>query len=92
VRHPGPLTAVGLLNANLGVTLGLGVLVAIPTIVVAGPLFGKLAGRWVVVPALHTFDTDRFADGAELCRERTNREGPEDWRFLGAFGVFSWRD
>ena len=43
--HPGPLTAIGLLNADLGVTLALGVAVAIPTIIVAGPLFGKLAGR-----------------------------------------------
>ena len=60
--HPGPLTAVGLLNADLGLTLGLGVLVAIPTIVVAGPLFGKLAGRWVAVEAPDTFDADRFAD------------------------------
>ncbi|OBF11770.1 gluconate:H+ symporter [Mycobacterium sp. ACS4331] len=66
--HPGPLTAVGLLNADLGVTLALGVLVAIPTIVVAGPLFGKLAGRWVVVEAPDTFDADRFADGENLRR------------------------
>jgi GntP family gluconate:H+ symporter len=61
--HPGPLTAIGLLNADLGVTLALGVAVAIPTIVLAGPLFGKLAGRWVVVDAPDTFDADRFADG-----------------------------
>jgi GntP family gluconate:H+ symporter len=66
--HPGPLTAVGLLNADLGVTLALGVLVAVPTIVVAGPLFGKLAGRWVVVEAPDTFDADRFADDAGLKR------------------------
>jgi GntP family gluconate:H+ symporter len=60
--HPGPLTAIGLLHADLGVTLALGVAVAIPTIVLAGPLFGKLAGRWVVVDAPDTFDPDRFAD------------------------------
>ena len=67
--HPGPLTAVGLLNADLGLTLALGVLVAIPTIIVAGPLFGKLAGRWVVVGAPDTFDADdRFADGADRRR------------------------
>ncbi len=62
--HPGPLTAVGLLNADLGITLALGIVVAIPTIVVAGPLFGKLAGRWVVVDAPDTFEADRFADDA----------------------------
>lgn len=54
--HPGPLTAIGLLNADLGITLALGVLVAIPTLVLAGPLFGTLAGRWVVLQA-----PDRFA-------------------------------
>ncbi|MDT5264017.1 MAG: gluconate:H+ symporter, GntP family [Mycobacterium sp.] len=60
--HPGPLTAIGLLHADLGLTLALGVAVAIPTIVLAGPLFGKLAGRWVVVDAPDTFDADRFVD------------------------------
>lgn len=54
--HPGPLAAIGALQADLGTTLALGVLVAIPVIVVSGPLFGKLAGRWVVVDAPHTFD------------------------------------
>ena len=66
--HPGPLTAIGLLNADLGVTLALGVVVAIPTIIVAGPLFGKLAGRWVVVEAPDTFDADKFAEGTERRR------------------------
>jgi gluconate:H+ symporter, GntP family len=61
--HPGPLTAIGLLNADLGLTLALGVAVAVPTVVVAGPLFGKLAGRWVVVDAPDTFAPDDFARG-----------------------------
>lgn len=60
--HPGPLTAIGYLNADLGVTLALGVAVAIPTIIVGGPLFGKLAGKWVVVGAPDTFDADRPED------------------------------
>ncbi len=61
--HPGPLTAIGYLNADLGVTLGLGVLVAIPTVIVSGPLFAVVAGRWVDVPAPHTFDATR--EGAD---------------------------
>ncbi|MCV7424479.1 gluconate transporter [Mycobacterium yunnanensis] len=61
--HPGPLTAVGLLDADLGITLALGVAVAIPTIILAGPLFGRLAGKWVVVDAPDTFDADRFTEG-----------------------------
>src|ERR1700754_2712414 len=54
--HPGPVTAIGLLHANLGVTLGLGIVVAIPTVIVAGPLYGAVAGRWVPVDAPDTFD------------------------------------
>ncbi|MFE6507619.1 gluconate:H+ symporter [Nocardioides sp. NPDC057767] len=54
--HPGPLAAIGALQADLGTTLALGVLVSIPVIIVSGPLFGRLAGRWVVVEAPHTFD------------------------------------
>ncbi|WP_099025135.1 GntP family permease [Mycolicibacterium palauense] len=60
--HPGPLAAIALMNADLGITLALGVLVAVPTIVVAGPLFGRLAGKWVVVGAPDTFDADRPGD------------------------------
>ncbi|MET8112528.1 gluconate:H+ symporter [Streptomyces prasinus] len=49
--HPGPLVAIDALDANLGVTLALGVLIAIPTVIIAGPLFSKYAARWVDVPA-----------------------------------------
>jgi GntP family gluconate:H+ symporter len=45
--HPGPLVAVSTVNADLGVTLALGLLVAIPTVIIAGPLFGRVAARWV---------------------------------------------
>ncbi|WP_208430760.1 MULTISPECIES: gluconate:H+ symporter [Aeromicrobium] len=54
--HPGPLAAIDLVDANLGLTLGLGVLVAIPTIIVAGPVFARFADRWVPVPAGDLFD------------------------------------
>ena len=43
--HPGPLIAIGNLHAQLGITLALGVLVAIPTVVISGPLFGIVAAR-----------------------------------------------
>ncbi|MFG1641851.1 gluconate:H+ symporter [Amycolatopsis sp. NPDC049252] len=45
--HPGPLAAAGALNANVGITLAFGLLVGIPTLMIAGPLFGKLAARLV---------------------------------------------
>ena len=40
--HPGPVTAITALHADLGLTLILGLIVAIPTVVIAGPLFGSL--------------------------------------------------
>ncbi|GGX15890.1 gluconate:H+ symporter [Streptomyces noursei] len=45
--HPGPLAAIDAVKANLGVTLALGVVIAIPTAIIAGPLFSRYAARWV---------------------------------------------
>ena len=49
--HPGPLAAIGILHANVGITLAFGLIVAIPTVIVAGPLFGRLAARMVPIGA-----------------------------------------
>ena len=45
--HPGPLLAIDALGADLGLTLGLGLLVAVPTVIVAGPLLAIPLTRWV---------------------------------------------
>ncbi|MFJ5831258.1 gluconate:H+ symporter [Streptomyces sp. NPDC093089] len=45
--HPGPLVAIDAVGANLGVTLALGLVVAVPTVIIAGPVFSKYAARWV---------------------------------------------
>jgi len=47
--HPGPLIAIGALGANLGLTIGYGLLVAVPTAILAGPLFAKFATRGVML-------------------------------------------
>jgi GntP family gluconate:H+ symporter len=49
--HPGPLIAIDALNANLGTTLAFGLVVAIPTVVICGPLLAVLITRWVPVEA-----------------------------------------
>ncbi|SCG40301.1 GntP family permease [Micromonospora inositola] len=49
--HPGPLVAIDALGANLGQTLALGLLVAIPTVIVAGPVFGNFIARYVPATA-----------------------------------------
>ncbi|MFD8640477.1 gluconate:H+ symporter [Streptomyces zaomyceticus] len=45
--HPGPLVAIDAVGANLGVTLALGLVVAVPTVIIAGPVFSRYAARWV---------------------------------------------
>ncbi|MBM0234240.1 gluconate transporter [Micromonospora sp. STR1_7] len=49
--HPGPLVAISSLNADLGLTLGLGLLVAIPTVIISGPVFGTIIARYVPATA-----------------------------------------
>jgi GntP family gluconate:H+ symporter len=71
--HPGPLVAVTTLGANLGLTLAIGVLIAIPTVIVAGPLFSKLAARWVTLPVPEMFVTpeDQGVDVTTIKRPST---------------------
>ena len=49
--HPGPLIAIDAVHAQLGTTLALGLLVAVPTVIVCGPLLAILVARWVPVDA-----------------------------------------
>ena len=49
--HPGPLAAIGALNADLGLTLLFGLIIAIPTVIIAGPVFGNFISRYVVAHA-----------------------------------------
>jgi GntP family gluconate:H+ symporter len=49
--HPGPLAAIAILHADVGLTLAIGLLIAIPTVAVGGPLFGTLAARMVPIGA-----------------------------------------
>ncbi|MEV0321814.1 gluconate:H+ symporter [Streptomyces sp. NPDC050658] len=63
--HPGPLVAIDAVGANLGITLALGVLVAIPTVIIAGPVFSKYAARWVDVPVPDRMIPERTSDNLD---------------------------
>jgi GntP family gluconate:H+ symporter len=45
--HPGPLVAINALHADLGTTLLFGVIVAIPTAIIGGPLYGTWISKRV---------------------------------------------
>jgi len=49
--HPGPVTAIQLLHAPLGLTLVFGLIVAVPTLIVSGPLLALVIDRIVPVRA-----------------------------------------
>ncbi len=50
--HPGPLVAIAALKADLGLTLLLGIICAIPAVILAGPVFGQFIDRRIDLPHL----------------------------------------
>ncbi|MGN6621779.1 MAG: GntT/GntP/DsdX family permease [Sphingomonas sp.] len=54
--HPGPLIAVNALGANLGRTIVYGLIVAIPTAVIAGPVLSRFIARGITLapPVIET--------------------------------------
>lgn len=63
--HPGPLLAVDALHANLARTIGYGLLVGIPTAIIAGPLLARFTARGVRIapPVLAAVRLDVPAPG-----------------------------
>jgi GntP family gluconate:H+ symporter len=85
--HPGPVTAIDLLHADLGRTLILGLVVAIPTLIVSGPLLAQFLDRLVPVHATRerlmaltgaTVDTaaDETGGVGETAEESSEAAGP----------------
>ena len=62
--HPGPLIAINAVKADLGLTLGLGLLVAVPTVIISGPVAARFMARWVPIEAAEPLGTsDQEHDG-----------------------------
>ncbi len=76
--HPGPLVAISTVGANLGTTLAFGIVLAIPVIVLAGPVFARFAARWVDIPAPDMFGSRGSAGGHDdpASAGREARRGP----------------
>jgi GntP family gluconate:H+ symporter len=65
--HPGPLVAIASLHADLGLTLLFGLICAVPTVIIAGPVFGNFIAKRVdvPVPTLLARDEKQESDDAE---------------------------
>jgi GntP family gluconate:H+ symporter len=62
--HPGPLVAISSLNADLGLTLLFGIICAIPTVIVAGPIFGNFIAKRVPLPVPALLGPPSVADAS----------------------------
>lgn len=62
--HPGPIVAIGMLNADVGLTVAYSIAVGVPTALVAGPWLGAWLARRVPVTASGGL-ADQFAAAGE---------------------------
>ncbi|MFJ8824191.1 GntP family permease [Streptomyces sp. NPDC102467] len=73
--HPGPLVAVEGLHANLGMSIAVGLVCAIPTIIIAGPVYGRwIAPRLDVRPDPELIA--KFTGNGDAAQEPGAREEP----------------
>jgi GntP family gluconate:H+ symporter len=76
--HPGPLVAIASLNADLGLTLIFGLICAIPTVIIAGPVFGNFISKRVHVPVPALLGATREEAGRPVRIGGGNAPGEED--------------
>jgi GntP family gluconate:H+ symporter len=69
--HPGPVTAINLLHADLGRTLIFGLIVAIPTLIISGPLLAQFLDRIVLVHATREHAARLLGDASDLLDDHT---------------------
>jgi len=60
--HPGPTAIATIFGASMGMTLLYGLLITIPTVIVAGPLFAKLLTRFEKSPPEGLFNPHVFTE------------------------------
>lgn len=63
--HPGPVVLVNAFNANMGTVLIYGIIIAIPTVIIAGPLLGRLLQK-IKTAASPLFATEEISSTKKL--------------------------
>ncbi|MGI1806624.1 GntP family permease [Exiguobacterium sp. TDN 0502] len=69
--HPGPTVIAGEYNANIGEVLLYGFIVAVPTVIIAGPVFTKIAKRLVPESFTRTGNIASLGEQKEFDLEET---------------------
>lgn len=60
--HPGPTAIAAIYNANLGTTLLYGIIITIPTVIVAGPIFSRFLTKYEKTPPEGLFNPHLFTE------------------------------
>ncbi|ACS84040.1 gluconate:H+ symporter [Musicola paradisiaca] len=60
--HPGPTAIATIFNANLGVTLLYGMIITIPTVIIAGPVFSRCLKKYEKEPPKGLFNPKIFTE------------------------------
>jgi len=63
--HPAAMMAAMIYKADVGRTIFYGLIVGVPTALIAGPLFAKLAARWVTIPQENPMAEEFREEGLE---------------------------
>ncbi|HEY2858832.1 MAG TPA: gluconate:H+ symporter [Terracidiphilus sp.] len=69
--HPAALMAAMIYKADVGKTILFGLIVGVPTALIAGPLFARLAARWVTMPEDNPMAADFAGHDADGTAERS---------------------
>jgi GntP family gluconate:H+ symporter len=80
--HPAAMLAVQAYHADIGKTIAYGLMVGVPTAIVAGPLFALLISRYVTLPKENPLAAQFLVDG-----DAPAKAGAASKRELPGFGV-----
>ncbi|MEU8663654.1 GntP family permease [Actinoplanes philippinensis] len=84
--HPGPLVAIDSLQADLGLTLMLGLICAIPTVIVAGPVFGNFIAKRIPLPVPALLAASSDAPSSTASTSTASSSGAADRPATGPVG------
>lgn len=79
---PGPIAVAELLGADLGWVILFGVIVGIPTAIVAGPVFGSWISKKITVGVPELMDEE-----GDALKELDDQNLPSFWVILGLIGI-----
>jgi len=73
--HPGPMLAIGVFGADIGKTIMYGFIVGLPSMILAGPIFGSFISRYVSIAPLPALMAQLAGEVQESSEESSEELG-----------------